>query len=168
MPLIGLSVAVIFGIGLDVAVSPGFGASKIIQLGIVWPVLAPFDFGPIIVPWVALPFGYAVWLLVLFVTVSVSGEAWPFGRRGINTYPEEHRFDFFSPLGLNGIGQLLDATSFLVITPFIYVSMVALEQELIREQTKRAQIKLHRTTDGANKQQRVITKAVLDQVPPFA
>jgi len=80
MPIIGLVVAVALSIVLDVAAGPGFGELNFIAFLVSWPTLAPFDFGKIVVPWLVLHWFYGLWTLILFVAVSVSGDAWPFGR----------------------------------------------------------------------------------------
>ena len=54
------------------------------------------------------------------------------------------------------------------MVPFVYAIMVTLEQEVLGKQTSRAKHLLRQRVADAKRQQRVIMKAVLDQVPPFA
>ena len=55
-----------------------------------------------------------------------------------------------------------------VLVPFVYAIMVTLEQEVLGRQTSRAKHLLRQRVADAKRQQRVIMKAVLDQVPPFS
>lgn len=168
VPLVGAAISYSYAVLLDLWLGPGRGSSVAIVTAIMWPVLAPLNHDALIVPWVGMQVAYITWTIALFAAVSMAGDAWTIGRIDLDEFPEEHRYDFFSPLGLNGIGVSLDLLGYAVFIIVAYPAIVGMDMAFVEWRNAAGRVDLRRLRDKSRREQDAIISSVIDQVPPFA